>query len=165
MRILICILGLTLAVSGCAEEPLQESSDTHELNSWLVRTVNDTSVQNAIIRQHTLFPYHFIDYGKNLNDLGNHDLAVLVKHYQENPGPLNIRQGRTPRELYEARVESVMQIMTEAGLDIDRVSIGDGPAGGDGMDGEQVLVIMQRQNESSDSTSMDLSSFLPGVAK
>ena len=136
--VLICL------VAGCITEP-QQTTEPRAVNPWLVRTVNDIAIRNSIIRQHTVFPYHFIPDGADLNDLGKRDLDVLISHYKANAGPLNVRQGHVTEELYEARVATILEALAEAGVDANRVEISDLPAGGDGMASEEVLVILQGQ--------------------
>lgn len=111
------------------------------LNAWLVNTFEDAAIDNAIIVQYTLFPYHFVNNAAALNELGRHDLDVLAAHYKGHPGPLNVRQGGVPAELYEARVREVTWQLVMAGVDRDRITVADGLPGGDGMESERVLMI------------------------
>jgi len=135
-----CILAM--AVCGC--EPQQEAADLSAYDEWLVNTVNDTAVRNAIIRQRTLFPYHFVAGGAALNDLGTHDVAILASHFKNNPGQLSVRRGDTPRELYAARVAGVADAIGKAGIDKNSVKIYDSPASGDGMPSEWVLIFLHK---------------------
>jgi hypothetical protein len=129
---------------GCEEE-VKESKTTKNLDVELVNAINNVQVENAIITQHTLYPYHFVTDGEKLNDLGQKDFAVLAKHFTEHPGILNIRRGRTGTELYEARVAYVMSKLKEAGVETNRMSVSDGMPGGSGMPAERVVTIVQRE--------------------
>ncbi len=71
-------------LSGC-QENRETAGPTKNLDMELVRTLNNIGVENAIIAQHTLYPYHFVADGETLNDLGQRDFAVLARHYAEHP--------------------------------------------------------------------------------
>jgi hypothetical protein len=142
---------LALAVScyllaGCTEYA-QEGPDKQLVNTQLVSSFSDIAMQNAIISEHTLFPYHFVKNGTELNELGRRDLAVLTGHFMENPGQLNVRRENIPTDLYEARVDVVLDRMKEAGIDTERVSVSDGMPGGPGMPSEMVLIILEEARE------------------
>jgi hypothetical protein len=111
----------------------------------LARSVTENAVNQAIIAQHTVYPYHFVTSAAVLNELGQHDLQVLAAHYAEHPGQLNIRQGDAPPDLYEARRAVVMDSLVKAGVDVSRVAIGDGLPGGEGMPSEGVITILEAE--------------------
>jgi len=136
---LLPLVVLVVVIAGCEEY----YGDTPSANAWLVNTVNDTAVRNAIVRQRTLYPYHFEESADGLNDLGIHDLAVLVSYHRDFEGAwgLNVRRGRTSQQLYNARVEKVLEALAEAGIDRQCVQITDVPAPGEGMESERVLLI------------------------
>ena len=134
-------------IAGCAEN-VQEGPDKQLINAELVNSFNDIAMQNAIISQHTLFPYHFVKNGAELNELGQRDLATLTKHFMQNPGRLNVRRDSVSTDLYEARVNAVLDQLKEAGIDMERISISDGMPGGPGMSSEKVLVILEQTPES-----------------
>jgi hypothetical protein len=140
-------LGCAL-VSGC-EEHAKVKAD-RRLDTELVRTINNIGVENAILAQHTLYPYHFVVGGERLNELGQRDFAVLARHFTEHPGLLNVRQGEAVApELYQARVAYVTNRLKEAGIAPGRVSISDGIPGGPGVRAEQVVTILQKTRETS----------------
>ena len=126
---------------GCAANE-QKSQDTVLIDSELVNALNDTAIQNAIVSQHTLYPYHFMENGAELNELGRHDFAVLTKYFMEHPGSLNIRRADVPADLYEARVNMIVEHWTKAGIKMERVRISDGMPGGPGMPSEKVVKIL-----------------------
>jgi hypothetical protein len=130
-------------MTGCAEN-VQKSQDTEMMNSELVNSLSDAAIQNAIISQHTLYPYHFMENGAELNELGQHDLAVLTKYFMEHPGRLNIRRDDIPADSYEARVKVVLEHWKKAGIDMKRVNISDGMPGGSGMASEKVVTILSQ---------------------
>ncbi|MHC4441599.1 MAG: hypothetical protein ACYTF1_15880 [Planctomycetota bacterium] len=135
---------------GCeASNPTNNEYDRRAANVWMVGSIKDAAINNAIVRQHTLYPYHFIANSAILNELGKQELAVLVEQYKKYPGNLNVRQGVTPNDLYNARLKSVVAAMVEAGVTMDRIKISDGMPGGDGITSERVLRIMEEERTSS----------------
>ena len=153
MTVLFCIL-----TCGC-QENMQNKSNNHEINSQLVNSYNDIAIQNAIVSQHTLFPYHFVNNGGELNELGQRDLAALTSHFIKYPGHLNIRRHNTTAGLYEARVNMVHERLQEAGIDKGRISISDNMPGGSGITSERILIILEQASEgASTSTSTSFSS-------
>jgi len=142
----IMIASICVVLAGCggsAKEPALEI-DRGKINAGLVNSYNDMAMQNAIISQHTLYPYHFVTNGAELNELGQRDLAVLAGHYKEKPGGLNVRRDDIPAELYGARVDYVVASLKTAGVTTERISISDGMPGGSGMTSEKVLTILSR---------------------
>ena len=163
--VLFCIL-----ILGCQEENMDKSPDERLMNSELIDTYSDIAIHNAIISQHTLFPYHFVKNGAELNELGQRDLAVLTSHFAKNGGHLNIRQLGASAELYQARVSAVREKLSEAGVDTAepypagasvvreklreagietaRITTSDGMPGGSGMPSERVLIILEQESAS-----------------
>ena len=138
-----CIL-----IVGCSET-VEKSQDRHLINSELINSYNDIAVQNAIISQHTLFPYHFVKNGAALNELGQRDFGVLTKYFMKHPGHLNIRRNDSSMDLYQARVNFVLEKLKEAGIDAEQIRISDGMPGGPGMPSERVLLILQEAYKAS----------------
>jgi hypothetical protein len=119
-------------------------------------------MENAIISQHTLFPYHFVNNSSELNELGRRDLAVLTRHFVKNAGPLNIRRHNTPADLYEARVNLVLDALREAGIEMERMSVSDGMPGGPGMPSERVLIILEETQKDTPSSSASTTTYRSG---
>lgn len=140
----VCFFFILMA--GCSET-VERNQDTHLLNSKLINSYNDIAIQNAIISQHTLFPYHFVKNGAGLNELGNSDLRVLAKHFMKHPGRLNVRRGNISGDLYQARIDFVLERMKEAGIDGEQICISDGMPGGSGMPSEKILTILENTSE------------------
>lgn len=140
--IAVCLLGGLIL--GC-EERLKEPAEDKNLDAELVRTLNNIGVENAIIAQHTLYPYHFVSDGGQLNELGRRDLAVLARHFADHAGTLNVRRGDTPAELYEARVAQVVQTLKEMGVNTARLNLSDGMPGGTGMASERVVTVLKEE--------------------
>ena len=141
IMMLFCIMTL-----GC-QETVEVNPDRHLVNSQLINTYNDIALENAIISQHTLYPYHFLKNGAELNELGKRDFAVLLRHFIKQAGHINIRKYNTPAELYEARVESVQKRLQGAGINMDKINISDDMPGGSGITSESILVILAEEDE------------------
>jgi len=135
----VCLLCSVLV--GC-EKSVREPEKS--IDAELVKTLNNIAVENAIITQHTIYPYHFVTDGEELNELGQRDLAVLAGHFAENAGTLNVRRGQTPAALYEARVARVTESLKQAGVDTARLSVSDEMPGGTGMSSERVVTILKQ---------------------
>ncbi len=146
--IILMITLLCFVLVGC-NESVQQGPDKREINIKLINSFNDIAMENAIISQHTLFPYHFVNNSATLNVLGQRDLAVLVKHFTGNPGDLGIRRGNTNESLYNARVDAVLTAISEAGIDMAQVQTSDSMAGGSGMTSERVLTILKNEDSRS----------------
>ncbi|UCG59714.1 MAG: hypothetical protein JSU70_09385 [Phycisphaerales bacterium] len=143
---LVCVLAF-----GCRES-VSENPERERIDPKLIDALNNIQMENAVIAQHTLFPYHFVRNGAELNELGQRDFDVLAKHFAEHAGVLNIRRGNAPVELYEPRVSRVIEKLKDAGVDIGRVGISDGMPGGPGMASERVVTILQKRPETTSAT-------------
>ncbi len=157
MKLLIMMLLAAtslLTVLGCESVKKRTRVDKASVNAKLVRSVQDTAIVNAIIRQHTVFPYHFVQNSSELNGLGQRDLQVLAEHYGKYPGQLNVRSGGASKDLYRARIETVLAFLHDAGVKTP-IDVGDDLPGGDGMPSEQVVLILKEEKETSASDSSD----------
>ena len=141
MTVIFCVL-----IVGC-QENMEKSPNDHRINSQLIKSYNDIAMQNAIVSQHTLFPYHFVTNGAELNELGQRDIAALTSHFIKYPGKLNIRRHNTDADIYEARVNLVHERLQEAGIDMERIRISDNMPGGSGITSERILIILERPSE------------------
>ena len=151
LRVIALCLICCVAV-GCKEEKVEYPVvDKGLINRALIASYSDMAMQNAIVAQRTLYPYHFKTALADLNDLGRRDLAVLAEHFGQSPWDLNIRRATESLEIYQARVEQAKQTLTEFGLDPVRISIADGLPGGRGMQTERMLTIKTTAEDASGS--------------
>ena len=141
---LMVIIVFGAMVGGC-NQTVEKTVDRPAINAGLLDSYNDIAIQNAIIAQHTLFPYHFVPNAAKLNSLGQKDLAILAKHFCENPGKLNVSQGDIESELYQERLNTVRTELTQAGVDTSRIALADGMPGGDALASEQILLILETE--------------------
>ncbi len=138
-----CLCALVMAGCGLIRQP----PDDRVPNVLMVNTYSDIAIDNAILAQHTLYPYHFVSDAAVLNELGKRDLGVLAAHYKDYPGTLNVSRSDVPQPLYAARLAEVRKALMEAGVKEQRMTITDGLAGGDGMKSEQVVKIPRTRGE------------------
>ena len=140
LLLFLCPIGLL----GC------ESTESHhyterELHARIIESISDTGINNAIITQSTLFPYHFIHDAPELNELGQRDLGVLARHFMDRSGTLSVRQGSARRDLYNARTTSVREFLIASGVDTARIQFTDTPPRGQGISSERVIQIAERE--------------------
>ena len=136
---LLCVL-----LCGCnntQKEPVKVNEG--QMNAGLITAYNDTAMENAIIVQHSLYPYHFVNNSEKLNDLGRRDLSILARHFKEYPGQLNISGEGAGENLYQARLVYVADLLKKDGIDVSKVAISDRLPGGDGMNSVDVLQIKE----------------------
>jgi uncharacterized membrane protein YgcG len=151
LRVIALCLICCVAV-GCKKKEVEYPIvDKGAINRGLISSYSDMAMQNAIVSQRTLYPYHFKTALADLNGLGRRDLAVLAEHFGQSPWDLNIRRATESLEIYQARVEQAKQTLTELGLDPARITIADGLPGGRGMQTERMLTIQSAAEEASGS--------------
>lgn len=151
-------------LAGCSQNQnvqKNENKDTYVVNKEVVNFLNNIGIENAIIAQHTLFPYHFVKNSAELNELGQKDLAILAKHFSRYPGDLNVRKGDTPADIYQARVNFVINRLKKAGVPADQIRIADGMPGGDGMVSERVIKILDKADKATRRTTSTESTIAP----
>lgn len=145
-----------LLAASCAKNESQATSQSlsQTTDIMIVDSVSDSGIRTAIITQHTLYAYHFVDGGTELNDLGKRDLAVLMSHFKAHDGgSLSIRCGETPQPLYAARVQAVQDLLKAGGIDPAKVQIADASPGGAGMSGNDAARAMSKSDEAFQSSS------------
>jgi hypothetical protein len=137
-----------MLLTGC-EDTTDQGQDRHLINSELINSYSDIAVQNAIISQHTLYPYHFVNNSAELNELGLRDLGILAAHFEKNPGKLNIRRNGTSADVYKGRIDLVVAKLEGSGIDTKQMSIADGMPGGSGITSEKIILIMEDEYQNS----------------
>ena len=112
--ILMCAV-LICACTPVEKGPVTNAVNKDQVNQTILGTYSDLAIQNAIITQHTLYPYHFVNNSADLNTIGQRDLSILIEHFQQNPGRLMIQQGSEDDLLYQSRGQLVYEKMLQAG--------------------------------------------------
>jgi len=141
---------------GCEQQPIQPTVDTSEVNRKVVDTYSDLAIQNAIIAQHTVYPYHFVANSPQLNDLGLRDLGVLIQHYTDSPGIINVQQGSADSALYQQRTQMVYEKLLQGGLTEDKIQIASGMPGGEGMASNTVIEILEKEKTTQGAQGLDM---------
>jgi hypothetical protein len=131
-------------LAGCQEEQAEPTVDTTAVNRKIVDTYSDLAIQNAIIAQHTLYPYHFVNNSPQLNTLGERDLSVLIEHFKDNPGRINVQQGGIDSSLYQSRTQTVYEKMLAGGIPDTKIQIASGMPGGEGISSNAVIEILDK---------------------
>jgi hypothetical protein len=137
------VLGCVAALSAC-QSTYPNGDEQREMNTASLNLLNKATVDQAIITQHTLYPYHFLDGSASLNELGERDLSVLAAHYAEHPGAINVYRGNASEALHRDRLQTVRQELAHAGVDLNRMTVGDGLPGGDGADASDAQKAIER---------------------
>jgi len=158
VRIMLIPLLALVGLTGCAREGglVRVDDQRQNVNRWTIQTMDDESVANAVITQHTLYPYHFAANSAVLNELGERDVKILAQHYSRYPGEINLRRGREDQGMYDARVQNVTRALVAMGVDQGSLRIVDKVPGGDGVSSERALEVLSRSmmaNQSSESGS------------
>ena len=154
----VFVIGLccSILLVGCQEQQAGPTVDESQVNRKIVDTYSDLMIQNAVIAQHTLYPYHFVNNSALLNNLGERDLAVLIQHFQENPGQIAVQQGKTDKLLYQSRAQTVYEKLLAGGVPDSKIKIVSEMPGGDGIQSNAVIEILATEKTSSPSGGMDM---------
>lgn len=113
-------------------------------NMWAADAIHKASLRQAILSQSTLYPYHFVHGGDDLNDLGWRDLEILAAHFVAHGGSLGVRRGDASVALYDARLEAVETALAATGVEPGRVRLSDRGPGGAGISSERMLEVLER---------------------
>jgi hypothetical protein len=148
----IALLLALAALFGCCDPVTQEynqAADTtpHMQPPKVLDLYSDLAIQNAIVTQCTIYPYHFAANSAALNTLGRRDLQILISHFVRYPGELTVRRGEEHRDLYQARLGTISSLLGESGVDLDKVRISDGAAGGTGISTSDLIDALARSRE------------------
>lgn len=144
----ISIVVICFLLVGC-NEMQQNTQDTHAVNSELINSYYDMAMENAVVTQHTLYPYHFVKDGAELNELGAKDISVLAKYFLSHPGNLNIRRGECSDSIYQGRVNFVLNELKQAGVKTNQMVVADDMPAGSGMPTEKLVKILAKEGKAS----------------
>ncbi len=147
---LIAVPALLATLAACHSAAQGNDVENHK-GPWAGDEIQNASLNNAIVSQHTLYPYHFVAGSAELNELGARDLNVLVAHFLIASGELNVHRGDANQPLYESRVKTVLERLAAAGVTSSSVAVKDGLPGGEGLSSERVLVILKGKMSKSSS--------------
>lgn len=143
-----CVL-VSLALAACSSDRGAQGDyfTKSATNKWLIEHQLQQQIDQAVIAEHTLYPHHFEQGTSQLNELGLRDLALLADHLRAGAGRLNIRQSAAGQELYDARLQTVRDVLIASGVDESRLELADAQAGGPGLPSEHVVVVLGAETE------------------
>lgn len=135
-------------VPACSQPAKVASSGELRLDDKAMRQADREMVREpfadqsrkAVLRQRTLFEYHFEPGLPELTPLGRRDLGMLVAQIKGG-GSLSVRRGAASDELYAARLEAVKQQLVASGIPADKVQLTNTLAGGSGISAAGALFI------------------------
>jgi hypothetical protein len=162
MKTTLILLPLILGTLASCGSPTKNRELQGRSSMWTGDAIRNASMNQAIVAQHTLYPYHFATGSAELNDIGERDLSVLAAHFQKTPGDLNVRRGDASQTLYETRVKAVLDFLAATGVKEGSIAVKDGPAGGEGMLSERVIVILKEKMSVQNYGSSDTSGTIGG---
>ena len=114
---------------------------------WAGDVIRNASLNNAIIAQHTLYPYHFVDgVGASSTSSASATWTCSPTTSRSAGGDLNVRRGDASQALYEARVKIVLERLAASGVQ-SGVGRGQGRAARavTGIASERVIVILKEK--------------------
>lgn len=133
------LIAVGFTITGCQQSNKTttmkdfDDGDRKDTNAWLIRTYQGQQVENAIARQHTIWSHHFVEGTTVLTPRGFRDLGILRAHYARyGGGILTVRQGEAGDELYEARLATLSDWLTEQGVPMATVDVQSDLYTGDG---------------------------------
>lgn len=142
----VACVATALAATACQRhQAAMEPPSNAPLNAAMIDLYRAEAIENAIVRQHTIYPYLFVQGSDELNDLGRRDLRVLARHFRKASGVLNVRRGDADEQLQAARIAAVRAVLDDHRVDPQRVTIADDQPGGDGLDAQSVLRILEQR--------------------
>lgn len=139
------VIGLVLcSMGGCrSATPPARSYGVSEM--WVGDSIRAASLNQAIVTQSALYPYHFIHGSAELNELGERDLAVLADHFTKYPGSVKLIQGNASSDLYLARIAKATAEFEAAGIAPDDIEVSNGYPGGPGISSERAITILEAE--------------------
>jgi len=141
MKRLWILLSLSGALAGCGQvEPISKS-----LNGWTVDASVQREIQQAVVAEQTLYPYHFEPGSPKLSELGAENLRILADRYRTDGGELSIRRQGADETLYRKRVDQVKEALAGMGVDASRIRMVDRPPLGEGMPSSEVITILKQK--------------------
>lgn len=147
------MLGAALAAAamlapGCTPPPKPAGDHEIRLDDKAMRQADREMVREpfadqskkAVLRQKTLFEYHFEPGMPELTSLGKRDLHTLSVQLKAG-GTLSVRRGSASDALYSARIETVRTQLIAEGIPAEKVQFTNTLAGGTGISAAGALFI------------------------
>lgn len=138
-----------LLLAGCGTPEQKEKPATVELSDDFIRGVDrqmtrqpfEDQARRGVVRQRTLYDYHFNVESAELTSLARRDLQYLLEALGTGGARLSVRRGPASADLYAARVTAVRDWFVDRGVASSRILIDDGPPGGPGVSSVDAIAI------------------------
>ena len=140
----LAALTLTAVLAGCDHKDPYVNENARLMDQAMMDTVRMQPIDQAVIAQRTLYPYHFVAGNDTLEGIGRHDLRIIVDHYRDQGVPLNVNRGEASEQIYDARVRTVAKFIADCGVPDNRIQIVQGRPGGPGLPGAWVVKILSK---------------------
>jgi hypothetical protein len=142
----VALLCLALGAPAC-RTTYDHQGPVGTRNMWAADEIRDSSMREAVLAQHTLYPYHFEVEAAQLNSLGWRDIEILSRHFGTHGGSLSVRRGGASDELYRQRLAAVEVALTGSGVEPGRVRLSDSAPGGQGTTSERMLEVLEKASQ------------------
>jgi hypothetical protein len=141
----LVLLLMPLGLPACTDSPPMDArissnaAEQQAIDTWYVDTHLRGDIAAGIITQRTIYPYHFEPGSSRLTDLGRRDVGILAEYYKSTPAAIAVVRGDAADELYAARTGVVKDAFKDSGVDLARVTVGEGLPGGRGISGQSIV--------------------------
>ena len=160
LNVLISVACVAAVLSGCAVDSQQRAlCDPMQNQLAMARMYHDyfdQAAANAVVRQATIFPYHFEPRTARLTELGQRELAILATYLRAFPGEVRMPRGSADDSLYSARSGAVLAFLREREVNTEGIRIIDGSPDGDGMASERVVDALAKESKGENNQSEKL---------
>jgi hypothetical protein len=145
---------LALAGAGCQsapkkepvrpDQPVQESADQVEHNRLSVRMAFAENVYNGIATERAVYPKDFFAGTADLNELGRQRVNMLIDASRNASGRIAVLRGDVSDELFAARVSAVRERLADAGVNHEKLGVGEGQVGGETVSSDRAILSYTR---------------------
>lgn len=146
MRAIVAAVVL-LVLTACHSPPPRLNAPPHgvpETRSRLQPVFNHM-VDNALLADMTVSDVHFHPHRATLNELGLQRLTRLVELRDAHGGDLRFSTNLADATLAQARFQTILDFLRDAGLDLAQEPLRPDLPGGEGMDAREVILIRRHE--------------------
>lgn len=143
-RFLAWGLPIGLALAGCAPQPTTRLNAPPHGTSDNLSEMQGTltyMTDNALLADMCVSDVHFVPHRALLNSLGEERVRRLAQLVETYGGTIRLSTNVTDEKLVKARLDTVVALLNEAGLDTSQHMVVSDLPGGDGMDASQAILI------------------------
>jgi len=146
-RIMLAALAAAILLAGCNTPnkrlnapPHGQAAETSDLQGTYTYMTD-----NALLADMTINDSHFLPHRVLLNDLGLRRLDRLAMLIDAYGGTIRLSTNVADEGLIDARMEAVVDYLTDSGIDTTREIVVRGQAGGEGMSATEAILIKQKE--------------------